>query len=693
MNYDQSAEQTDPTQVSPPAPDQGVGQRITMWCKRLHLVRERCNEGPFKRMRESMDLARTGCDKAWLEADQYVTPIVRRHIRQAVDRTFARLPKMQAVRRPKIDTVLWDGSAEQIAQAVEMNALDMATYGMPNPEALALLEEVQAVQQQRKMLEKAGKTLEFLFNYYIEEPRPSFKVQMKQLLYRVRTCAVGYIELGFQRDLGRRPEWSAQMDDMSRRMAHLEMLMQEVQDPDGDVELQLEELKRAMEALQAEPEIISREGPIFDFPRATEVLVDPKCRHLRGFIGADWIARERYLTAKEIKEVYQHDVCDKGLKYDDKGAYDNGQPDLFVEAGDKEKFCVWTVYHKPDRTAFTLCDGYDDYLKPPAPPEAQVEGFWPIYALVRGDAEHEKELYPPSEVDDLRHAQLGYNQSRQGLREHRRANRPAYAARKGILDDEDKERLQNRPNNAIVELAAMSEQDDVNKVLQRIQPVPIDPALYDTGVYMEDVLRGAGTQEAVIGGASGATATEVAVSENASSAGSASDVDDLDEFLTEIARGTGQVMLRNLSIETVQEIVGAGAVWPEHTGDQLVKELSLTVKAGSTGRPNKAAELANRERAMPFLIQMPNLNWMPIAEDYLELLDIDVEGAILEGLPSLVAMNSAANGAQAQPGTGDPESDPNQQGGEGGDNAEQPAEAAPEGQPDFTAPQPGIAGR
>lgn len=663
---------------------------ITKWCERIKKAVKH-HEPAFNRMREDMDLARTGCKKSDLENDDYTVPLIRRHLRQAVDRTFARLPKAYASIRPRLDYVLWDGQEASLQQAMLSTTSALQTGMMPDPNTTALLQEIQMVQQHKQMLQKAGDTLAYLFNYFIEEPRPSFKKQMKALLRRARTCAVAYIEIGFQRQMGRDPDIAGKLDDAQQQIRRLEILQEKAAKEDiGETDAELEELRQSIATLQQQVEVVIREGVVFDYPRSTEVIIDPACSQLDGFIHAGWIARERYLKADKIKEIYGKDVGENARGYSSTKAWTDD-----VRGEKAEEHCyrrVWQVQNIEDRQTFVICDGYCDYLRPPGPPDVEVEGFWTIFPLVMGDVEHEDELFPPSEVRSLMHPQREYNQARQGLREHRYANRPAYASRKGLLDEEDKKRLQDRPAHAVIELNAMHEQDSVDKVLQRLQPVPIDPAMYDTTPQIDDIFRGAGTQEAVMGGASGATATEVAVGENAMSAGSASDVDDIDEFLIEIARAFAQVALMNMSIEQVQEIVGPGAVWPEVNREQIVKELALTIKAGSTGRPNKAAELANHERAMPWLVQFPGVNPRPIAKNYLELLDIDTDEALVEGLPSIVAMNSMA-GQGPQPGTGDPETDPNAQGDEGGDNAEQPMENEPGGQPAFPAAGPGMAGR
>jgi hypothetical protein len=149
-------------------------------------------------------------------------------------------------------------------------------------------------------------------------------------------------------------------------------------------------------------------------------------------------------------------------------------------------------------------------------------------------------------------------------------------------------------------------------------------------------------------------------------------VDDLDDFLSDVARAASQVLLTELSSDTVKEIAGPGAVWPELSASEIAQELWLTVRAGSSGKPNKAQEIQNFERMAPLLMQIPGISpdWM--AREAIERLDdrIDLAEAYVGGMPSITAMNSLA-GKPAEPVT----DDPNAQGGQGGDNAERPPES------------------
>ena len=50
--------------------------------------------------------------------------------------------------------------------------------------------------------------------------------------------------------------------------------------------------------------------------------------------------------------------------------------------------------------------------------------------------------------------------------------------------------------------------------------------------------------------------------------------------------------MREMSLPSVQKIVGIGAVWPELSREEIANEVLLEIEAGSMGRPNQAQEIA-----------------------------------------------------------------------------------------------------
>lgn len=639
----------------------------------------------FKQMRENMDFAALGADGTWVENGNYTVPILARHIDQSVAQLYARNPKAVAKRKRKLMHKLWDGKPETLQAAMQA-----ATMGDPN--AGAIVQEVAAVQQFTTMIDRLAKTLVLLWDYYTSEQSTNFKQQLKATVRRTKVTGVGYVKLGFQRILEPRPDVTAEIEDTTRKIVAMKAILADVSEGKIDDESpRMAELQTLLRDLQQQEYLIAREGPVFDFPRSTALIIDPACRHLKTFAGADWIAEEFEMTAAEVKENYGVEPDRTAVAYNSEGKpYREGSG---TTEKDKTVYRVYEVQNKRLRQCFTVCEGHADFLKEPAEPYCSIERFFTIFALVFNEIEHEKRLYPPSDIQRAKDIQNEYNRSRNGLREHRIAARP-YWVSDGSLEEEDKNKLSTHAAHAIIDVGAMATGQKIGDKLMAGPTAPIDPNLYETGPHYEDLLRVVGAQEANLGGgASGGTATESSIAEQSRGASIADNVDDLDEMLSDLAKAFSHIVLAHLSKQTVIEIVGEGAVWPDmpQTRQEIAKDLFLEIKAGSSGRPNRAAELANMERAMPTLIQIPGINPRPIVEKYNALLDLgfDIEELIVEGLPSITAMNAASGPAAAQPGTGDPATDPAQQGPQGGQNAPVPQATAPGGQPGYPAPMPG----
>jgi hypothetical protein len=404
------------------------------------------------------------------------------------------------------------------------------------------------------------------------------------------------------------------------------------------------------------------------------------------------VTEEYFLTREEIQQFYGVDVKTRGKAYKAKYKGANEYEIVDTQGGsedkNEDKFRVWEIYNKPDGLVYLICDGYPDFLTEPAAPDVYLERFFPWFPFVVNEVYDDKHVYPPSDVRLLMDMQLELNRARQGLREQRRANRPRTYTRRGALSENDKANIQAAKANAIIELDGMQPGEKVEDVLQNGKPVNLDPSLYDTGPAFEDVLRVVGAQEANLGGTSGATATESSIAEGSRMSSVSSTIDDLDEFLTELARSAGQVLLLETQVETVREVVGPGAVWPDLRREQVAKEIYLEIEAASTGRPNRAAETQSAQQVYPLLMQIPGLSPEWLARELLRRMDdrLDLTDAFAAGMPSIQSLNRMGQMTAAQPGQ-----DPNAQGGEGGGNAPgtKPAQVNAAPRPDAPGAGPG----
>jgi hypothetical protein len=659
----------------------------------------------FERMRRDMEMARRGADKDWPKGF-YVANLIGRHVNQRVAALYAKNPKAVARRRERLDYTIWDGNEQTLIMALQLvqsaqAQMMAATAGMmpgagpmpgagmtpgmaPAPmmppgldQALAILKDFQQGYERRQMLDRVGKTMEVLFTYYMQEQKPAdFKTQMKQCVRRACTTSVGYVALGFQRKYEQRPDIAAQIADFSARLNHLRTLAERV--GEGDVEAtsaEMAELQASIQALQQEQFILVREGLVFDWPDSLSVIPDKRCRNLRGFVGADHLSVRYLLTCERVREIYGVDLKGQFTSYTLEGASKkDGSAAGSWQSGDTRSqaadlVCVYKHYDKVAGLMYVVADGYCDFLAEPGPPDVFVEDFWPVYALTFNDIEHDTELYPPSDVFLIADMQKEYNSSRQGLREHRRAARPRFATPQGMLEQEDVDKLQSAEPFEVLMLRSLQPTQKVADVLQAV-PVPgVDPNIYETGPLFTDMQLVVGASEASFGMAGKATATGEGIAEASRGASTSSNVDDLDGFLTTIARAAGEIMLKEVSAETAKKIAGPGAVWPQMSVEQIVDEVFLEIEAGSMGKPNQAVEVQNWERMLPLLIQIPGINPKFLAKESLKRLDdrLDLTDAVAENIPAIVAMNR-----MSQPQPADPTAAPDQQGQEGGNKGPPP---------------------
>lgn len=601
-----------------------------------------------RRMKEDSDFY---MGKQWPfhrgDDDRYVANLAQRHVQTRVAALYAKNPKAIVKRRKAMDFQIWEGSASELMMAKTANDESLMYVGAPNPASMALMKDVQQGFEKRRKLDKVAETLEVVFKHTLEHQ--NFKIQMKQLVRRVCVTGVGFVKIGYHRVLGSRPEDVEKITDVTEQLRMLERLELDQRDGKFDENShkaeQLRLLLKELTEKQQENETITDEGLVFDFPQSCNIIVDTRCRQLQGFIGAEWVAQEFLLTCNEVKEVYGVDL---GTTY-------TRQEQKLTESGMSEKTSddlarIWEIYCKRDGLKYVIADGYPDFLVEPSCPDLKLRRFWPFFCLLFNEVENDREIYPPSDVRLLKPIQMEYNLARQRLREHRNANRPMYVTPIGMLSENDVKKLIDRQPNEVIQLNSLQPGQAVNQVIQPMMPIPIDPALYDTSMFMEDMFRVVGSQEANLGGGTGNTATEVSVAESSRMSSLGSHVDDLDEFLTDLSRASGQVLLTMMDPATATKIAGPGASWPTLSAQEIADELYLEVEAGSSGRPNKATEIANFERLAPLLIQIPGIDPTWLAKEAIKRMDdgVDLTEAVKAAIPSIVQQNAQKQMGEAQ---------------------------------------------
>lgn len=676
-SYDEGAADTD----NPRQPDSAEIKLSGRICERIRKDKQH-HKKAFERMRRDTRIARRGAPDDWPE-DHYVANITGRHINHKTAALYAKNPKAVARRRQRLDFRVWDETQESLLMAMQIAEAAMQTgmdpmSGMPaalSPQvmqAMELLQDYQEGMASRQRIERVGKTLEILFDYFTKEQKPlDFKSSMKQLVRRASTTGVGFVKLGFQREYGQDPDVSARLADVRAQIQHIERLSEEAE-KQGDRfdEGHRRELELSLQSLQQQEYVLLREGLVFDFPESTRVIPDCMCRSLNGFVGARWVTVEFLYTPEEVKETFGIDIGKSYKAYTPDGMsrdnMDQAELDFGEDSGNYkgELVCVWEHYDRKAGLVYYVCDGYRGFLREPSAPDIYVEDFWPVYALTFNEVEDPDNVFPPSDVTLMLDMQNEYNRARQGQREHRKVARPRFVTPTGVLSDDDKEKLRQAQPFDVLDLS-VENGTDMRTVLQPVPTPGVDPNLYEVNGIFTDIQIVVGSQEAQFGGVAKATATESSIAESSRISSVGSNVDDLDTFLSNVARAAGQILLREMSAERVAEIAGPGAVWPQLTLEELASEVFLEIEAGSSGKPNQAQEIRNWKEMLPFILQMPNIQPTWLARETLRRLDdrMDLTDALAQSTPAIVAMNR-----MSQPSPADPSAAPDMQGDQGANN-------------------------
>ena len=583
-------------------------------------------EDDFKRMRENMRFV-SGLQwpgQARVQIDKYVNNIALRMVNQKVASLYAKNPTFVAQPIERLNYTIWDGEMESLLEAGQM-AQQILSTGQPLPPELSMFfADIEAGKMRELLVKKVGDSMTKVFNYSIRSQKPEFKQQLKQVVRRAVICCVGFGRPVFCKDGSgyTQPSSIEHKSGQTELAARAQEILKEQQEGEVDESsATIGTLKSLALSLQTQgAQFNLPERLDFDFPTATSVIVDPSCRSLVDFVGASWIAQEYCLPVEEVNSIFGVDIevgtgnsanevnpatADSSLVngLDNKSAF-----------FEKKKVTLWEVFDKNTETRFFICDGWKNYVLPPEVPTPSVSGFWPIFALLFNEMEVAEDddngartsPYPPSDVQTIVSAQREWNRTREDLRDQRRANAPVWMCRKGMLTAGDKEKIANAVPNEVIELEGIPPDMPLEKFFVRRPVAPIDPAMYDTAPLEQDIMLGGGMQQANIGPAQpNVTATVGSIAEQSRLNVSASNIDDLDGFLSRLAQAGGEMLLQAMSVQTVKQIAGDGAVWPDQpeTRAQFLNEVFLNIEAASSGRPNKAIDIANWRDLAPLMLQ------------------------------------------------------------------------------------------
>lgn len=600
---------------------------VKSWLKRIESAENKWKER-YDEMRKNMEFVAgwqwDGQTK--LNDERYISNVTQKMVNNKVASLYAKNPQIEITRRERMNYQVWDGQRESMEQAIMQVQQSMMAGMQPPYEAMVLLQDYESGRAREKFVDKVCKTLGLTYQYQVDAHRPEFKEQMKQLVRRVVICKVGYVKLRLCSAQKEASSISTVSEDSNAesRIARAQAILHDLQEGEIDSDsAEVEEAKGllfAAGASQIVDEAPTSEYLEFDFPTSTSIIPSEECRSIKEFIAAKFVAHKFTVDEELVKSVFGVDM----EKSDTDDTYTVHSSDDEIQETNK-KVVIYEVFDIKTKTRFFIGKGFKDYILEPEPVTPNISGFWPIFGLTFNDVESDEDTksspFPPSDVDLLRNPQKEWNRTRNALRDQRNASAPKYVVADGMISADDEEALENARPNSVTKLKSLPPGVEPDKFIKLMQLAGIDPALYDTGPLEKDMLLAGGMQEANAGLAGrDVTATVGTIAEQSRMTMLASNVDDLDSFLSRIAKAGVEMILRGMSLQTVQQIVGPGGVIPQEDIDSYLNEINVKIQAASSGRPNRAMGIANAQQLMPLLLQA-GANPEAIVEELVKRLD------------------------------------------------------------------------
>lgn len=430
------------------------------------------------------------------------------------------------------------------------------------------------------------------------------KKRSKRLITSCFTTAVGWWKQSWQEKLGQDPQIQNRLDDTQDNINRLEMQRAQLEDPQAcsDMDLQLAKMRETLAGLQTPAEIVVSRGLTLDFVASEDVIIlDSSVQEIAEYERGSAIAHRIWMTRAKYRETFKHNP-EKAKTYIQDGPDGNqsNAPAPGTGTKDSDLLCVFEIWDKDQNRVHTICMGVEGFCRPSFSPDWTPRRWYPFYLLMWNEIDGF--MYPVSDVELIKPLVDEYNEARNDLVKDRRDTRPVTVVRKGgSLTDKDVENFRNRDGNDIIAVEGTG-QAPLSNDIQAVQFGSIDPRNYDTAPSRADIEQIVGGGDASRGSVLQAkTATEAEILSQGLRGRSAERTDGIEDLLSELGTGSLQICLRKLTAQEVQRIAGPEAQWPQLDIEDIFDMVTVQVRAGSTGRPDRLQEQDRWTKLQPVI--------------------------------------------------------------------------------------------
>ncbi len=428
--------------------------------------------------------------------------------------------------------------------------------------------------------------------------RAKLKKRAKRMVRSAYTTSIGWWKLCYQEDKKNDPVIQNQIKDLQDNLMRLEADRAKLNEPGVDNDLQIEKIKQDLAGLQAQPasEVVVSRGITLDFVMPEDVLViDASVREFCDYERSGALAHRVWMTRDQYRAKFGYSV-EKGKGYVEK----DGQ----IEAGSSDKkdelLCVWEVWDQDTSRIYHVCEGEEGFCREPFSPDWTGQRWLSFFGLAFNEIDGT--FYPLSDVELTDQLVREYNETRTDFRRDRKYALPLNLIRKGgSFTDEDVKRVSNREGGDTIVVEGVAGHPISNDVWSGALAT-IQPENYNTQPARADMEMIVGGGDAARGSVLEAkTATEAEILSQGLRGRSAERQDTMEDMLSEAGAYALQILLRKMPIDEIKKIAGEGAVWPELDVEQIFDMVTVDVRGGSTGKPDRLQEQDRWTKLMPVI--------------------------------------------------------------------------------------------
>lgn len=424
------------------------------------------------------------------------------------------------------------------------------------------------------------------------------KKQAKKALRSTYTTSIGWLKCSWQEDRKKDPLIDNQIKDTQDNIDRLQMLQRNLDEPGAGSshDLNIAQLKQTLAGLETQSEVTVARGLALDFVMSEDILIiDDSVRAVTDYPRASAIAHRVWMT---------HDQYKIRFGYKPKKAKAFAETNGIISSdsvGDKASLvCVWEIWSQDDNRIYYVCIGEEGFCQEPKSPEWTGKRWYPFFLFAFNEIDGS--FYPLSDIELTEALVDEYNQNREDFVRDRKACLPINVIREGgSLTDGDLLKLKNREGSDIITVKGMPGTKLTDEIFVGSLG-SINAQNYDTTPSRQDMEQLLGGGDATRGSVMNAkTATEAEILSQGLRGRSAERQDIIEDMLNELGPYALEICLRKMTEEEVMLIAGPDAVWPSMTIDQIFNLITVEVRGGSTGKPDRLQEQDRWTKLLPVI--------------------------------------------------------------------------------------------